>query len=172
MTLLEQQYQDEILSRLAPEDDGDFWSAALAVLLHDVETEWGDARSKPEIYAQIGACSHWLRPHQTRWTAAGGFAWPSGYGGFGYSRLGLPEFDWFVLLRRDADSQSWRPVEKLTGKKRLILRAALPTRTKRHPQAAVHTIWTPGRLAGRKKGFSRVYGFRKLEGAWQCVASR
>ncbi len=170
-TLIEPQYQDLILSHLTVEDDAEFWSTAIAVLLQDVEAKLEDTRPKAEIYAQIGACSHWLRPHQTRWTAAGGFAWPSGYGADSYSRLGLPEFDWFVLLRRNFDSQSWEPAEKLNGKRHLVFRAALPTRTKRHPQAAIHTIWTPSRISGHKERFPQVYGFRKIEGIWQCVAS-
>lgn len=32
------------------------------------------------LYAEVGGCSHWLRPHQTLWTAAGGFAWRVGFG--------------------------------------------------------------------------------------------
>lgn len=168
--IIEQKYQDLILSQLSPEDDEEFWLTATAVLLHDVEAKLEERNSKVKVYAQIGACSHWLRPHQMRWTAAGGFAWPTGYGGRRQSRLGLPEFDWFVLLHRNLDSQSWEPVEKITGKKHLIFRAALPTRTSRHPQAAIHTAWIPNRLSGQKEWFPRVYGFRKLDGTWQCVA--
>lgn len=169
--IIEQRYKNLILSHLSQEDDKEFWLSATAVLLHEVEAKLEAESSKAEVYAQIGACSHWLRPHQMRWTAAGGFAWPTGYGGSRQSRLGLPEFDWFVLLRRNFDSQSWEPVEKLTGKKHLVFRAALPTRTSRHPQAAIHTIWTPSRLSGQKERFPRVYGFRKIAGTWQCVAS-
>jgi hypothetical protein len=169
--LIEPHYQDSVLSRLTPDDDTDFWSAAIAVLLQDVEAELESARLKADVYVQIGACSHWLRPHQTRWTAAGGFAWPSGYGASGYSRLGAPEFDWFVLLHRDFESQSWQPVEKFVGKRHSVFRAALPTRTKRHPQAAIHTLWLPSRPSNGQQKALRVYGFRKIEGIWQCVAN-
>ena len=169
--LTEEQYQGFILSHLSSEDDGGFWSTATAVLLHEVEAEIENARPKADIYVQIGACSHWLRPHQTRWTAAGGFACPSGYGATDQSRLGVPEFDWFVLLRRDFENQSWQPVQKFTGKRHSIFRAALPTRTKRHPQAAVHTLWLPKRLSDSQQKAVRVYGFRKIEGLWQCVAN-
>jgi hypothetical protein len=171
-TLIEQpQYHDLILSHLTAEDDKDFWSTAVTVLLHDVATDLENARPKTDIYAQIGACSHWLRPHQTRWTTAGGFAWPSGYGASDYSRLGVPEFDWFVLLRRDFETQSWQPVHKLAGKRHLIFRVALPTRTTRHPQAAIHTIWLPRRPSDGQQKALRIYGFRKIDGVWQCVAS-
>jgi len=27
----------------------------------------------------VGACSHWVRPHNSRWNAAGGFVCPDGY---------------------------------------------------------------------------------------------
>jgi len=169
--LTEPQYQDSILSHLSIDDDKEFWSTALIALLKDVEAELEEARPKTPVYVQIGACSHWLRPHQTRWTAAGGFAWPSGYGASGYSRLGVPEFDWFVLLRRDFANQSWHPVEKFAGKRHSVFRAALPTRTKRHPQAAIHTVWLPSRPSSRKQKATWFYGFRKIEGIWQCVAS-
>jgi hypothetical protein len=56
------------------------------------------ANRRAHLYAEAGMCSHWLRPHQTRWTAAGGFALPSGYGGAPHYRAGLPEFDWSVKL--------------------------------------------------------------------------
>lgn len=171
-TLIEPQYQDLLLSRLSPEDDQAFWLAAIPVLLQDVEVELEEARPRTEVYAHIGACSHWLRPHQTRWTAAGGFAWPSGYGSSGYSRLGVPEFDWSVLLRRDFETREWQPVAKFASKRHFIFRAALPTRTKRHPQAAIHTTWLPRLPSSGEPKALHLYGFRNIEGDWQCVASR
>lgn len=165
-------YQRLILSHLSPEDDSDFWSVAIQVLFHDVEAELEENHPKAEVYIQIGACSHWLRTHQTRWTASGGFAWPTGYGASSYSQLGLPEFDWFVLLRGNPDDGNWQPVEKFTGKRHLVFRAALPTRTLRHAQAAINTIWLPIRPStGEQKSLS-FYGFRKIDGIWQCVASQ
>lgn len=73
-----------------------------------------------------------------------GFAWPSGYGGSGFSKLGLPEFDWSILLYWNVFNKAWQPVEKFAGKQRLLFRAALPTRTKQHKQATFHTLWSPG----------------------------
>jgi hypothetical protein len=39
-------------------------------------------------YAEIGYCHRWISPHQTPWSADGGFAWPFGYNktvtGFSY----------------------------------------------------------------------------------------
>jgi hypothetical protein len=173
--LAKSSYQELILSHLSDEDDAEFWMAAISVLFRDVEVDLAESRLKSEVYVQIGACSHWLRPHQTRWTAAGGFALPVGYGesdpGYSYSRSGLPEFDWSIALHQDLEHQTWRPVEKFAGKRHFIFRVALPTRTKRHPQAAIHTIWLPSRPSDGESKFTRFYGFRKVDGAWDCVAT-
>jgi hypothetical protein len=164
-------YQELISSYLSPEDDLDFWLAAISTLFRDVEIDLEESSLIASVYVQIGACSHWLRPHQTRWTASGGFASPSGYGGGVYSRTGLPEFDWSVLLHFDVKKQAWQPVQKLTNKRHFIFRAALPTRTKRHSQAAIHTIWLPSRPSDGEVKFARFYGFRNLGNGWDCVAS-
>jgi hypothetical protein len=171
--LAESSYQELILSRLSDEDDAEFWMAAIAVLLQDVELDLAESRLKSEVYIQIGACSHWLRPHQTRWTASGGFALPVGYGesDMGYSRAGLPEFDWSIALHRELEHQIWSPVEKFAGKRHFIFRVALPTRTKRHSQAAIHTIWLPSRPSDGESKFTRFYGFRKIDGVWDCVTT-
>jgi hypothetical protein len=157
---------------LGKDDDKAFWDHAIDVLVTDVESEISESGSDREIYAWFGACSHWLRPHQTRWTAAGGFAWPTGYTGGSYSRDGAPEFDWSVKFCWDLASKVWEPSERFKGKKKLIFRAALPTRTTRHDQAAVHTIWEPGSPAQTKRKTVRIYGFRKIEHEWTCVASK
>jgi hypothetical protein len=99
-----------------------------------------------------GACSHWLRPHQTRWTKAGGFAYPDGYRNF------EPEFDWsVVLLFRD---EQWVPVAR---KRPTFLHVVIPSRTARHKQAAIYTRWLPAKE-------TILYGFRQLDGKWRCVA--
>jgi hypothetical protein len=145
--------------RLTHEDDPDFWELALRVIVTDFET-LANAERHAQPFMHVGACSHWFRPHQTRWAAAGGFAWPSGYlGGSGHNISGLPEFDWSIVLR--FDNGRWIPAEKFSSKKQLIMRVALPSRTARHRQAAVHTV------CNRKTMF---YGFRKLYEQWSCVA--
>jgi hypothetical protein len=103
----------------------------------------------------VGACSHWLRPHQTRWTKAGGFAYPEGYRNY------KPEFDWkVILLFRD---KQWVPVVRLPGKGLTFFSVIIPSRTARHRQAVIYTRWHPGEEV--------LYGFRKLDGKWQCVAA-
>src|SRR5690348_6387678 len=114
-----------LLDRLDDEDDPALWAVALDHILAELE-------KKPETTVEIGRCSHWLRPHQTRWTADGGFAWPSGYGGHGYSRLGLPLFDWSVVVQWSGEQ--W--VSPLKQPRAIGLRITIPSRTTRHSQAA------------------------------------
>lgn len=75
-----------IAQNLNAEDDPELWQVVIDTILADLQAANG-------ITVEIGRCSHWLRPHQTRWTADGGFAWPTGYGGTAFSRTGLPLFD-------------------------------------------------------------------------------
>lgn len=74
-------------------DDPNFWKTAVSILMTDAEYDIGDYLGGQNIYLEVGSCSHWLRPHQTRWKADGGFAWPSGYGSTSFSLRGLPELD-------------------------------------------------------------------------------
>ncbi len=148
---------------LNAEDDPHLWRSVLAVLLDEFSYRHPKIEKGTECFLQIGACSHWFRPHQSRWTAAGGFAWPIGYlGGDGFLHHGLPELDWSVTFQMVKGS--WRPVGKFSGKRKLLVRVAIPARTTRHKQAAIHTLWQPA----NKMIF---YGFRNLENGWQCVAN-
>jgi hypothetical protein len=160
-----------IKERLSPEDDPALWEKVLQVLAEDVSTI-ESINNGPQLYAEIGRCSHWLRPHQTRWTAAGGFAWPTGYGdgNSGFSRTGLPGFDWSVVLQFDPDLMGWVIPEKLPTKRANPIRVAVPSRTTRHGQAAVHTLWPAGTLDARNKR-TVFYGFRSLSGSWELKAS-
>jgi len=145
------------------QDDPRLWQRVLAVLDEEfIQRYREESKRREDWYLRIGACSHWIRPHQSRWTAAGGFAWPVGYKGAA-SMLsdGLPEFDWSVILRFDGE---WARVGRFSRKRQIVLRAAVPTRTMRHKQAAVHTMWsTSHRMT--------FYGFRNIEGIWICVAA-
>ena len=160
---------DMILSRLNAEDDADFWTLAVPILLREATWDLEQAEFRGHACAQIGPCSHWLRPHQTRWTAAGGFAWPSGYEGPRYSRMSLPQLNWFALACWNHKTRQWLRVEEVATKKLLLFRAALPTRTMRHAQAAVHTAWLPTDPSRKRKKMMRPHGFRKIEGAWRYV---
>ncbi len=158
-------------SYLNEDDDPVFWLASLKCLLFEFKKETDLLPKKYELFFQIGACSHWLRPHQTRWKAAGGFAWPAGYSKSNdYSRNGLPEFDWFIILYWDRIQKKALLTDKFKGKKKLVFRAALPTRTNTHKQATVHTIWVPGSPSDVDNKKTCFYGFKKMDQYWECVA--
>jgi len=154
-------------SRLCGEDDAGLWWRVLMTVADD------DAAleiRQPCLYAEVGACSHWLRPHQTRWTAAGGFAYPVGYGdGAAFGRAGLPGFDWSVRLLFSPTSLAWEVPPTIPAKRFRSVRIAIPARTTRHPQAAVHTIWPAGTLDARQKR-TVFYGFRNVDGVWELKA--
>ncbi len=153
--------------RLSVEDDPALWKQVLQVLADDASV-LEPVTDGSHLYAEIGACSHWLRPHQTRWTAAGGFAWPSGYDGVGFSRTGLPHFDWSVTLRFNPTQMDWVNPEELP-KRFLSVRVALPSRTTRHRQAAIHTLWSRRTLDATRERTVR-YGFRNVGGVWELKA--
>jgi hypothetical protein len=142
-------------AKLGETDDRLFWQTALSVLTDEFLQRCNDKATKRSCIV-IGTCSHWVRPHNSCWKAGGGFAFPAGY------RDSLPELDWsLTLVSRD---NHWDPVDKLPGKRLMVFRVAIPTRTTRHKQAAIHTRWLPG------EG-TILYGFRNLDGKWHCVAA-
>ena len=152
--------------RLSAEDDPALWEEVLKVLAEDASILECVADGS-RLYAEVGVCSHWLRPHQARWTAAGGFALPVGYGGVGFS--GLPLFDWSVRLQFNPAPIGWVIPEKVPTKRFLSVRVAVPSRTTRHRQAAVHTLWPP-RTLDAKRQRTVLYGFRNLNGIWELKA--
>ena len=154
--------------RLSGEDDPALWEQVLKVLAEDASIV-EPVTDTSQLYAEVGVCSHWLRPHQTRWTAAGGFAWPVGYGSTRFSRTGLPLFDWSVRLQFNPAPIAWVIPEKLPTKRFISVRVAIPSRTTRHRQAAVHTLWPP-RTLDAKRERTVFYGFRNLNGVWELKA--
>ena len=141
-----------LLDRLDDEDDAALWQVALDHILAELE-------KKPGMLVQVGRCSHWPRPHQSHWLADGSFALPVGYGGGQGSQI--PQFDWSVFLEWRGDT--W--IEAQSKGSRTAIRITIPSRTTRHQQAAIHTIW----MTGKDKEW-RLYGFRMQNGAWKCTA--
>jgi hypothetical protein len=158
----------EINLHLTQEDDPLFWGVATYTLLGDTFLYLLRDFDSHNIFIQLGACSHWLRPHQTRLTAAGGFALPVGYG-TPQSGRGLPEYDWSIIIHWNISSEEWVLIDKFFGKKKLIRRFTLPTRTARHNQAAVHSMWTPGSPRNPNQKRTDYFGFRKINDTWKCV---
>jgi hypothetical protein len=157
-----------LAERLSAEGDPALWELVLRVLAEDASTLEAVINGS-QLYAEVGICSHWLRPHQTRWTAAGGFALPVGYGGTRFSRTGLPLFDWSVKLQFNPDPIGWVSPKKTPAKRSLSVRVAVPSRTTRHRQAAVHTLWPPRTLHARRER-TVFYGLRNLDGIWELKA--
>src|SRR5258706_14375081 len=115
---------DFIKGHLTADDDPDLWRVVLETVFVDLAV----IQTEPAL-VEIGCCSHWLRPHQTRWTADGGFAWPTGYGrpgGGGFSRNGLPEVDWSVRLA--GTGNSWIEAADKPACRRCGLRSPLGRR--------------------------------------------
>jgi hypothetical protein len=155
-----------IAQHLTDEDDPELWEIATQVILADALLFAHDA--KIPLFAQIGRCDHWIRPHQSRWTAGGGFALPFGYDKTttGFSFRAKPEFEWSIVLQWTG--AAWEPA-RFQGRG-LILRIAIPGRTMQHQQAAIHTMWTPRPPTGAEKRL-QLYGFRKLTNGWQFAAT-
>lgn len=153
--------------RLDHDDDPVFWQRALVTVLAMTGAEAETYTGKDCIIAEIGRCSHWIRPH---WKTRAGTAWPYGYGnaGNGFAFASLPEFDWSIKWMYDPDTSEWQLVSGQPTRRPLIHRIALPARTSRHPQATVHSIWTPGSPNNPRHKLAIVYGFEKTAGdAWQ-----
>src|SRR5262245_16355314 len=141
-----------ILERAIPserfdnEHDIDLWRVALTSIIGETQAFYAKEFKRQTILACIGSCSRWIRPHQSRYKAAGGFANPHGYGnaGGGYSFSSMPEFDWCATWKQSPDRRSWSLSKGRPGRRPLVLRIAIPARSARHQQCAVHTIWQPG----------------------------
>lgn len=158
-----EQIFSHLAEHLTPDDDPLLWQAVIGEVTCDIHA-LQETHQTEEIFFHIGACSHWFRPHQSRWTDAGGFAWPSGWHGVaGFSHQGLPEFDWSALYEKDGSS--WRRISKFSGKHRIEIRVAVPSRSARHQQAAIHSLWMPW-------NDTIFYGFRKRDVVWGCVARK
>jgi hypothetical protein len=158
---------DIVKSRLGPDDDPLLWVAVLSAAAEDASVLCEPQSAA--LYAIAGSCSHWARPHQSRWTAPGGFAAPRGYGdGEGFLG-GLPNLDWSATLEFDDDQRAWVIPQSEPTKRFRSVRLAIPARSARHMQAAIHATWSARTLSTRRK---RVvyYGFRKLEGVWRLLA--
>lgn len=105
--LLQRTWQDvreHLSDYLEPDDDFDFWRVVAPWILVDAAMLAREHAGKEQILVEIGACSRWLRPHQSQVALSGGFAAPFGYGnkGQGYSFRSLPELDGSLMFRYQA----------------------------------------------------------------------
>lgn len=165
-------FKPHIAPLLSQSDDGDLWAFAVDVIYADAMALIRDAPDGKRICTLLGRCSHWLRPHQSRWTADGGFAWPSGYDRNNFSLHGLPEFDWFCRWDWYPQVAAWTRAESdnLPLKGECSFRVTIPSRTVHHRQAAIHTIWQPGPPQHPRIELRQFYGFRRKPSGWECTA--
>lgn len=167
-------FEPHVVPNLGDEDDVALWRACVADVYRDAAYLCQHNPKERWVETVLGSCSHWLRPHQTRWTADGGFAWPTGYAGAPFSRSGLPEHDWHVRMFFDFEQGSWTAVDprkRFAPRSLLTFRVSVPSRTTRHPQAAVHTIWIPGSPPCPKEQLVQFYGYRRGERGWELRAT-
>jgi hypothetical protein len=156
-------------------DDQELWEVVLKLICDHVRNEAARADTTRDVVLIVGACSAWLRPHQTRFRVGRlEFAWPSGYGGTQYSRTGLPLYDWcrcFLLDRNDEFS----PIDlaRPQDRRRLLFRVTLPTKTMRRWKAAIHTIWLPGVPRKPRQPIVWLLGYnrRRGKGDWELRGS-
>jgi hypothetical protein len=159
--------QSLIAAHLTSDDDPDLWEVVTKNLL--AEAAAASVETEQDVYSQIGCCHHWISPHHPiRWVNGGGFAWPFGYDKTttGWSYRALPELSWsesFIWT-----GASWNAC-KLDSRS-LVFRIAVPARTSRHMQAAIHTIWTPHSPTSKEK-VVQLFGYRKTKGSWIETAS-
>jgi len=151
-----------IKDQLTMQDDPAAWRVILAVIGEEfLERYRSEGAEKESWFLRMGACSHWVRPTRAAGSRRVDLRCHRFKGASGWSH-GLPEFDWSVIL--SFDGEGWKRVDKFSSKKQVVLRVAVPARTARHKQAAVHTVWsTSGQLT--------LYGFRNVDGRWLCVAA-
>ncbi|HEY1188362.1 MAG TPA: hypothetical protein VGE74_11940 [Gemmata sp.] len=164
-------FESIIAPLLGGDDNPSLWAAVVNTVYADAQALCRSVARRGRVLTRLGRCSHWLRPHQTRWTADGGFAWPTGYDGPRFSRTGLPEFDWFAQWEWCPESATWATASGAPAPDELLFRVAIPARSRRHRQAAVHSAWLPGTPPQPRVPLVQFHGFRERSG-WSCTAYR
>ena len=166
--------RDDLAANLTEDDDPMLWEFALTTILGRTSGDASLYTGKEAIIVEVGCCSHWIRP---KWKTRSGMTCTSGYdptifhnGGWAYGFRSLPAFDWSLKWRLDPASGSLEPIRGHPTRRPLCHRICIPARTSRHPQATVHTIWTPGSPDNPKRKWVILYGFERTESGWRCFA--
>jgi hypothetical protein len=164
-----------LTAQLSVDDDAAFWEYAVSAILGRTMTDVQHCRGKDAILVEIGLCSHWIQPG---WKMASGMTWPFGYdptvfhwGSAGFAYRSLPAFDWSLVWRLDPDSGALEPVRGQPTRRPVRHRICMPARTSYHPQATVHTIWTPGSPENPARKRTILYGFERTPRKWRCFAT-
>src|SRR5260370_6103360 len=131
-----------IEERLGADDEPGLWVEILRSVAEDASVLRAQGGSR--LFAILGCCSHWARPHQSRWTAAGGFALPEGYGdGEGFLG-GLPNLDWSVTLQFNPNQPGWDYPMQPPTKRFSSVRLAIPSRTLATPHGPRFSVFGEG----------------------------
>ena len=139
----------------------------------DISTEAAESETKRELFLVVGPCSSWLRPHQTRWRVGDlEFAWPSGYGGTRFSRTGLPELDWCCCFQYSGDdAYTMVDVPRRFKKRQILLRVAIPTKTRDRWKASINMFWTPGTPRNARRSIVRLLAMLRKNDRWNLAGS-
>ena len=162
---------DEIKSYLTDTDDPALWQGVLRIACNDVSTEVAESQTQRDVFLVVGPCSSWLRPHQTRWRVGDlEFAWPSGYGGVGFSRTGLPALDWCCCFQYSGTgAYTMVEVPHRFKNRQILLRIAIPTQTAARRKAAINMYWTPGTPRNVRRSVVRFLAMSREDDQW-CLA--
>ncbi|NQT37496.1 MAG: hypothetical protein HQ581_08410 [Planctomycetes bacterium] len=162
-------FQAALAPWFGDDDDIALWETAIKTVFAESRLAIGSYDRKDRLIAEIGRCSHWIRPH---WRTKKGTAVPAGYAKDvdGFSFHSLPDYDWSLKWMFDADSDTWRSLDRQPSRRPLTHRITIPARTARHPRATVHTIWTPGSPENPQTKLTIVYGFQRCDTNWQLFA--
>ncbi len=163
---------DDLAAKLTEDDDPALWEFALTTILGRTRADASLYSGKEAILVEIGCCSHWIRP---KWKTRSGMTWPFGYDpsvfhwGYGaWFFKSNPDFDWSFKWLLDPASGALEPMRGQPTRRPLCHRICIPARTSRHPQATVHTIWTPGSPDDATRKWVILYGFERTERGWRC----
>ena len=163
---------NDISPYLSDTDDPALWRAVLEIACGDISKEASKAQPTREVFLVVGPCSSWLRPHQTRWRVGDlEFAWPSGYGGVGYSRTGLPALDWCCSLQLSQDTYTLVDTPRRFKRRHILLRIAIPARTTARRKASINMLWTPGTPSDLRRSVVRFLAFVRQDAHWRLVGS-
>jgi hypothetical protein len=167
--------RDALVPKLCGDDDLALWEFALTTILGRTRADASLYAGKEAILVEVGRCSHWIRP---KWKMESGMTWPFGYdptvfptGPGVCSFRSLPAFDWSMKWRLDIESRQLESVQGQPTRRPLCHRIWVPARTARHPQATVHTIWTPGSPDDSTRKRTMLYGFERTTRGWRCFAT-
>ncbi len=165
--------RNDLAAELTEDDDPALWEFALTAILGRTRADASRYTGKEAIIVQIGCCSHWIRP---KWKTRSGMTWPFGYNPsvFHWGDMGAwffksnPDFDWSRKWLLDPATGSLERMRGQPTRRPLCHRICLPARTSRHPQATVHTIWTPGAPDNSTRKWFLIYGFERTDAGWKC----